>query len=156
MMILNKTCIQFLMAVFLGLLLYPAGDAFSQSFESDEVLNFGNVLLTDKNHFKDGNISQNGFLNHMFIWQHQDSLQYYVSKFEGSQSGILNQAIIHSQRNAAPLNAKIDQKGVRNRLTILQTADRQYISKSDSTVTKKNGFTIRQKGNGNRATVIQN
>lgn len=152
----TKSYMLFLITAFLGLLLYPAGDAFSQSNESDEVLNFENVLLADKNHFKDGNISQKGFLNLMFIWPTQDSLQYTVSEFEGSQSGILNQAIIFSRLNAAPFNAYIDQQGVRNRLTILQGAGDQYISKDDSTVSKKNSVTIRQKGNGNRATVIQN
>lgn len=155
-MILSKPFILFLMTVFLGLLLYPAGYAFSQNHDSDDMLNFGNVLLTNENHFKGGNISQNGFLNHMFIWPSQDSLQYYVSKFEGSQNGILNRAIIYSQRKAAPFNTKIDQHGVRNRLTILQTADKQHISKNDSTVSKKNSVSIKQNGNGNQATVIQN
>lgn len=156
MMKFTKRCILFLIIVFLGLLLYPSGYAFSQNHESNDELNFGNVLLMNENHFKDGNISQNGLLNYVFIWLPQDSLQYYVSKFEGSQNGILNMAIIYSHRKAAPFNTEIDQQGVRNRLTILQKADKQHISKNDSTVSKKNSVSIKQNGNGNQATVIQN
>jgi len=156
MMKLNKSWTIFLTTVFLGLLLYPAEYAFSQNHKSDDVLNFGNVLQVSENYFYDGNISQNGFLNYMFIWSPQESLKNYVSKFKGAQSGILNQAIIYSQQNATLFNTKIDQQGVRNRLTIFQAAGEQNVSKSDSTDSKKNRVTIRQNGNGNRATVIQN
>ena len=152
----NKKHILFLITFFLGLILYLAGYAYSQNHKSDDVRNFGNVLLVDENYFKDGNISQSGFLNHMFIWPPQDSLKYNVSKFEGLQRGILNQAIIYGQRNATPFNTKFDQQGVQNRLIIFQAAGEQYISKSDSTVSKNNSVTIRQNGNGNQATVIQN
>lgn len=141
---------------FLGLLLYPAEYAFSQNHESEDELFYGNVFLMNGHHFKNGNFSQNGFLNHMFIWAPKDALHNSASKFYGSQSGIMNQAIIYNKRRTAPFYAIIDQQGVRNRLTILQGADKQYISKNDSTVSKKNSVTIRQKGNGNSAIVIQN
>jgi hypothetical protein len=152
----NKNCLLFLTTVFLGLLLYPAGYAFSQNHESEVVLNFGNLLLVNENYLKNGKISQHGFLNHMFIWPLEDTLKYNVSKFEGLQIGILNQAIIYSQQNATPFNTKIDQQGVRNRLTIFQAAGEQSISKSDSSVSKNNSVTIMQNGNSNSATVIQN
>ena len=152
----NKNFILFIIIVFLSLILYPAGYAYSQNHKSDDERNFGNVLLVSDNHLKDGNISQNGFLNRMFIRPPQDSLQYTMSKFKVSQRGILNQAIIYSQSNATPFNTRIDQQGLRNRLRIFQAAGEKYISKNDSTDLKKNSVTIRQKGNGNRATVIQN
>lgn len=156
MMKFTKCSMLFLIIVFLGLLLFPAGYAFSQNHKSDDELNFGNVLHMNDNHFKAGNISQNGLLNYMFIWPPQDSLQYIVSKFEGSQNGILNQAIIYSQRNVIPFETKIDQQGVQNHLTIIQAFGKPNISKNDSTVSKKNRVTFSQKGNGNSATVIQN
>jgi len=156
MMEFTKPSSLFLITVFLGFLLFPAGNAFSQNHGPDDVLNYGNVLIMCEDHFKDGNISQKGFFNHMYIWQSQDSLLYCNSKIEGSQNGILNQTIIYSQQNATPFNTKVDQQGIQNRLTFLQVADKNNISKKDSTCSKKNSVTISQKGNGNRATVIQN
>jgi len=92
----------------------------------------------------------------MIIWPHQDSLQHYGPAIEGSQSGVLNQAVIYSMRNAQPFSAQIDQQGVHNRLTILQGAGYQNTSEDDSTASKKNSVTIRQKGSNNRAAIIQN
>ena len=150
------THILILFLTFLGFMIYPAGNAFSQNILPGNGQNFGNVLLMNENHFKNGNVTQKGFFNTMIAWPHPDSLHHYGPAIEGSQSGVLNQAVIFSMRNAQPFSAQIDQQGVRNRMIILQGAGNQYTSKDDSTVTKKNSVTIRQKGNNNRATIIQN
>jgi len=142
--------------VFLGLILYPTECALAQNYEADNDVNAGNVLLMNKNHIENGKFVQKGFFNQMIIWPHPDSLQHSGPAIEGSQSGVLNQAVIFGMRNAQPFSAQIDQQGVRNRLTILQGARYQYTSEDDSTASKKNSFTIRQKGSNNRATIIQN
>jgi len=64
-----KTHILILFLTFLGFMIYPAGNAFSQNILPGNEQNFGNVLLMNKNHIETGKFVQKGFFNQMIIWE---------------------------------------------------------------------------------------
>ena len=117
--------------------------------------NNNRTVIFDRYGEIDESIEQTGQSNRLLIMTEPDNDT--SGKFTGMQEGYLNRLFAFMGSSATPLHAEINQKGERNHIFIMQNVKSEDPDAvPDSLTEKENRVNIKQKGNNNQATIIQN
>lgn len=113
------------------------------------------TIIINENDIVDETIEQKGSSNTIFIIADNNTSNKAV--FSGIQKGIYNRLFALTGKNTVPLATDIEQTGEKNTIFIIQGLHKKSSNiDSESTSDGENSVKIKQNGNNNRATVIQN